>query len=218
MKIELWGDYVCPFCYMGKRHLDIALRELHLTEDVDIKFRSFQLNPEMTGYSGEGMQELLSRKYNISLGEAGKNLREVGERAERVDLNYNFEIMKPTNTLDAHRLTKYAETLGKDFALAENILKGYFEKGALISDHDQLLDLAENADLAKPKVYEVLSNPKAYKDEVMEDIAMAEKLEINSVPYFLINKEHVIPGSESVETFVITLQKILDMSSDSSVK
>lgn len=213
MKIEMWSDYVCPFSYMGKRHLDIALKELHLTEAVDMDFKSYQLNPDMPGYFGEGMKELLSRKQDVPLEEVEKNLRQVQLKAEKVDLYYNFEIMKPTNTLDAHRLTKYARTLGKDRALAEKIFNTYFEKGGLISDHDKLLALAEDAGMDKPEANEVLINPNAYKDEVMKDIAMAEELKIESVPYFLINKEHVIPGSESVETFILTLQKVLKESS-----
>lgn len=213
MKIEMWSDYVCPFCYMGKRHLDIALKELQLTEDVDIDFKSYQLNPDMPGYSGEGMKELLSRKQDISIEEVEINLREISRRAEKAGLYYNFEIIKPTNTLDAHRLTKYAKTLGKDPALAEKIFNLYFEKGGLISDHNQLLALAKNVGLSKSGANEVLINPDAYKDEVLQDIALAADHKIDSVPFFLINDKHVIPGSESVETFLLMLQKVLKESS-----
>ena len=208
MKIEMWSDYVCPFSYMGKRHLDIALQELHLTEDVDIDFKSYQLNPDMPGYSGESMKKLLSKKQDVPEDQVEKNLREVQLKAEKAKLYYNFEIMKPTNTLDAHRLTKYARTLGKHRALAEKIFNSYFEKGGLISDHDTLLELAEDAGISKSDANEVLENPQAYKEEVLKDMAMAEELKVQSVPYFLIDKKHVIPGSESVETFVMALQKI----------
>ncbi|NBG88394.1 DsbA family oxidoreductase [Isachenkonia alkalipeptolytica] len=209
MKIEMWSDYVCPFCYMGKRHLDIALQELHLTDEVDIEFKSYQLNPEIPAYSGEGMQELLSKKYNLTLEEAENNLREVQERAEKVGLYYDFEDMKPTNTLDAHRLTKYARTLGKDQALAEKIFKSYFEKGGLISDHDELLTLCKDVGIVKSQAYELLSDPNIYQEEVRRDMAQAEELKIQSVPFFRINQDYVIPGSESIETFVLMLQKII---------
>ena len=216
MKIEMWSDFVCPFCYMGIRHLDIALKELHLTGSVDVDFKSYQLNPEMPGYTGEGMKALLSRKYDISLDEAEVNLREIAQRAEKAGLYYNFDIMKPTNTLDAHRLTKYARTHGKDRLLAEKIFNAYFEKGELISDHGKLLALAEDAGLSKSGAHEVLITPDAYKDEVMQDIALAEDHNIESVPYFLINDKHVIPGSESVETFLLMLQKVLKESSETT--
>lgn len=213
MKIEMWSDYVCPFCYMGKRHLDIALEELDMTEDVEIDFKSYQLNPDIPNYSGEGVLVLLSKKYGLSLEEAENNLQEVKERAEKVGLYYDFKNMKPTNTLDAHRLTKYAKTLGKHRPFVEKVFKDYFEKGALISDHEKLLTLAENAGMEKLKANEVLLNPHAYHDEVLEDMAMAEDLKIQSVPFFLINKEHVIPGSESVETFVMILKNLIKQSS-----
>ncbi len=209
MKIEMWSDYVCPFSYLGKRHLDLALEELHLTEDVEIDFRAYELNPEMPPYAGEGMIELLSRKKNASPEEVWENLEEIRKRAERAGLYYDFESMKPTNTFDAHRLTKYAKTLGKDRLLAEKIFETYFEYGGLISDHDQLLSIAMAVGLSEDQTNEVLMDPRAYEDEVREDIAVAKELGIESVPYFLINKTHVIPGSESVETFLMTLQKVL---------
>lgn len=209
MKIEMWSDYVCPFCYMGKRHLDVALQELHLTEEVDLQFKSFLLNPDIPDYSGEGMQELLSKKYDITMEEAGNRLREVQDRAEKVGLYYNFEIMKPTNTMDAHRLTKYGATLGKSALLAEEIFRAYFERGGLISDHDQLLDLAENVGIDKAQANEVLLDPSVYQEEIHQDMTRAEELKIQSVPYFRINNEYIIPGSESIETFILMLQKIL---------
>ena len=216
MKIEMWSDYVCPFSYMGKRHLDIALKELHLTEEVSIDFRSYLLNPDMPGYTGEGMKELLSRKQDISIEEVETNLQEISQRAEKVGLYYNFEIMKPTNTLDAHRLTKYAKTLGKDRALAEKIFNTYFEKGGLISDHNQLLALAVDVGLSKSGANEILIHPDTYKDEVLQDIALAEEHKIESVPFFLINDKHIIPGSETVETFLLMLQKVVKESSQTA--
>lgn len=218
MKIEMWSDYVCPFSYMGKRHLDIALEELNLTEDVDIDFKSYQLNPDIPGYSGESMKELLSKKQDVPQDQVEKNLREVQLKAEKAELYYNFEIMKPTNTLDAHRLTKYATTIGKHRVLAEKIFNSYFEKGGLISDHDKLLELAAESGISKSDANKVLTNPDAYKDEVLKDMARAEELNVESVPYFLIDKEHVIPGSESVETFIMALQQIRKGSSETTKK
>lgn len=209
MKIEMWSDYVCPFCYMGKRHLDLALQELHLTEEVDIEFKSFELNPEMTGYSGESVRELLSRKYNITTEEAAEGLREVRDRAEKVGLYYDFEAMKPTSTFDAHRLTKYASTLGKHRTLAEKIFHAYFEKGALISDHEELLSIADDVGISKSSANEILRDSRAYKEGLQQDMAQAEALKIQSVPFFRINKEYIIPGSESVETFILMLQKVV---------
>jgi predicted DsbA family dithiol-disulfide isomerase len=209
MKIEVWFDYVCPFCYLGKRHLDIALKELHLTDNVAIEFKSYQLNPDMPPYSGKGIAEHLSEKYDISPEEAMSNLSEVQERARKVELFYDFENMKLTNSFDAHRLTQYARTLGKDHELAGNIFEVYFEKGGLISDIPTLLKIAEASGLSRNKANEVLMDPQAYKEEVERDMALAEEQEIESVPYFLINNEHVIPGSETIETFIITLQKVL---------
>ncbi len=209
MKIEVWFDYVCPFCYLGKRHLDIALKELNLTGSVDIEFKSYLLNPDIPPYSGKGIAEHLSEKYDLSPEEAMNNLTDVKERARRVELFYDFDNMKLTNTLDAHRLTRYARTLGKDHELAEKIFQLYFEKGGLISDIPSLLKTAEAAGLSRNKASEVLMNPDAYKEEVERDVALGEEHNINSVPYFLINNEHVVPGSESPETFVIMLKKAL---------
>src|SRR5690606_10121012 len=104
MKIEVWSDFVCPFCYIGKRRLEEALAQFPHKDDVEIEFKSFELDPNAPINSGKSIHESLAAKYGMSIEEAKNANKSVGQQAATVGLTFNFDEMKPTNTFDAHRL------------------------------------------------------------------------------------------------------------------
>ena len=103
MKIEVWSDYSCPFCYIGKVHLDKALAELKLTDKVEIIYKAYQLDPSAPKANRQNTNEVLSSKYGVSLDEAKAMTQRVTDKAASIGLVYNYDIVKATNTLDAHR-------------------------------------------------------------------------------------------------------------------
>ncbi|WP_010677847.1 DsbA family oxidoreductase [Bacillus timonensis] len=208
MKIEVWSDFVCPFCYIGKRRLEEALEQFPNRDQVEVEFKSFELDPNAKLYSGQSIHELLASKYGTSVAQAQQMNENVGQQAEGVGLKYDFEKMKHTNTFDAHRLAKYAATIGKEKELTELLLHSYFEEGKLISDHDVLADLAESVGIARGEVLDVLRDEKKFANEVRIDEAIAQQIGVTGVPFFVINQKYSISGAQPTSTFLGALQQV----------
>lgn len=206
MKIEIWSDYSCPFCYIGKTHLDKALKELKLTDDVNVVVRAFQLDPLAPKETSETTAAMLALKYGVTLQHATKMVDDVAAKAKRSGITMKYEKVKPTNTFDAHRVMKAAKDKGQKEALMKALFKGYFEDGLNLSDHDVLENIAKNCGLDVVEVKYVLKND-SHRDEVESDLQYAKKLGIRGVPYFLIDSKTIINGAQSVETFIETIRK-----------
>ncbi|WP_342399739.1 DsbA family oxidoreductase [Weizmannia sp. FSL W8-0676] len=208
MKIEVWSDFVCPFCYIGKRRLEMALAQFPHRNQVEVEFKAFELDPAAEKGIGKNIHEAIAEKYGISMEEAKKANRGIGEQAASVGLHYDFDNMKPTNTLDAHRLEKFAATEGKGAELAEKLFHAYFTEGAYIGDHETLAAIAESAGLSREKALEVLRDPNAYLNDVRVDEAIAQQYGITGVPFFILNQKYAISGAQPLETFTSALQKV----------
>ncbi len=206
MKIEIWSDYSCPFCYIGKTHLEKALKELKLTDDVNVVVRAFQLDPLAPKETSETTAAMLSLKYGVTLQHATKMVEDVATKAKRSGITMNYGKVKPTNTFDAHRVMKAAKDKGQKEALMKALFKGYFEDGLNLSDPDVLENIAKSCGMDVVEVKYVLKND-SHRDEVESDLQYAKKLGIRGVPYFLIDSKTVINGAQSVETFVETIRK-----------
>lgn len=207
MKIEIWSDYVCPFCYIGKRRLEQALDLFDHREKVEVVFRSFQLNPTSPTYTNKDIHTVLAEKFGVSYDQAKKMNEQVGRQAEEVGLKYHFDTMKPTNTLDAHRLSHYAKSLGKDKELTERLLKAYFTDSLHIGDHETLASIAEEIGLDRTEVKQLLESDQ-YKKEVDADQQEASRLGITGVPFFVFNEKYAVQGAQPTEVFSEVLQKV----------
>ncbi|THE12719.1 DsbA family oxidoreductase [Bacillus timonensis] len=208
MKIEVWSDFVCPFCYVGKRRLEQALEQFPHREQVEVEFKSFELDPNAKPYSGQSIHELLASKYGTSVEQAKQMNENVGEQAAGVGLNYNFDTMKHTNTFDAHRLAKFAATEGKEKEMTEILLHSYFEEGKLISDHEVLADLAESVGLDRQATLDVLKDEKKFANDVRIDESLAQQIGVTGVPFFVINQKYAISGAQPTSTFLGALQQV----------
>ncbi|MCM3729435.1 DsbA family oxidoreductase [Neobacillus cucumis] len=208
MKIEVWSDYVCPFCYIGKRRLELALEQFPHKEQVEVEFKAFELDPNSPMYNGESIHEVLANKYRMSVEQAKQANQNVGNQAATVGLTYNFDGMKPTNTFDAHRLAKFAKTKGKAAVVSEKLLQAYFTEAKHIGDFDTLADIAEASGLNRQEVLNVLHDKTAFANEVRADEAIAQQYQIGGVPYFIINSKYAISGAQPLETFKGALQKV----------
>jgi len=204
MKIEVWSDYSCPFCYIGKVHLDKALAELKLTDKVEIIYKAYQLDPSAPKANRQNTNEVLSSKYGVSLDEAKAMTQRVTDKAASIGLVYNYDIVKATNTLDAHRLMKMCDPTEAK-ALNAALYDAYFTQGKNLADFDYLKELGTKFGMNKDEIKAMLYSDKL-KDMVLSDISEAKTLNIRGVPYFRINKKHVIPGAQPIETFVETLR------------
>lgn len=207
MKIEVWSDFVCPFCYIGKRELEIALRSYERRDEVEVVFKSFELSPNANVKYEGNIHEIIASKYGISVAQATASNNRIVERAKSIGLNYNFDAIKPVNTFDAHRLVHYANTMGQMNALSELIFKAYFVESQDLSNHDVLAELASQVGLHKETVLQVLASDQ-FAEAVREDERVARERNISSVPHFIMDGQYVVSGAQSSEVFLNALRAL----------
>ncbi|MDD9150121.1 MULTISPECIES: DsbA family oxidoreductase [unclassified Sporolactobacillus] len=206
MKIEVWSDFVCPFCYIGKHRLENALAQFPHKDQTNIEWRSFELDPNAPVYSGLRIEDILAKKYGISIEQAKQANQGVAAQAAELGLLFDFEKMKPTNSFDAHRLAKYAKTQNRDAVLSEKLFKAHFTEGRDIGDRKTLSALAESAGLDRTEAEKVLQDQKAFADDVRKDEALARQYGITGVPFFLFNSKYAVSGAQPPETFRSALE------------
>lgn len=207
MKIEVWSDFVCPFCYIGKRELEIALRSYERRDDVEVVFKSFELSPNANVKYEGNIHEIIASKYGISVAQATASNNRIVERAKSIGLNYNFDAIKPVNTFDAHRLVHFANTMGQMNAMSELIFKAYFVESQDLSNHDVLAELASQVGLHKETVLQVLASDQ-FAEAVREDERVARERNISSVPHFIMDGQYVVSGAQSSEVFLNALRAL----------
>ncbi|MFC4410494.1 DsbA family protein [Chungangia koreensis] len=209
MKIEVWSDYVCPFCYIGKRLLEQSLEQTGYKEQVDITFKAYELDPDAPKVSTESTAEMVARKYGTTVEAAKQMSQQIGDRAKEVGLHYNFDKMKPANTFDAHRLAKFAEKKGKEAELSELLLHSYFIEGKEIGRHEVLLELAQTVGLERAEAEKVLESDQ-YSEDVRADINEAMQIGVKGVPFFVLNNKYAISGAQPAEVFQDALRQVAE--------
>lgn len=207
MKIEVWSDYVCPFCYIGKRRLEQALEQFDHANEVEVEFKSFELDPNFPKDTDKNIHQLIASKYGITEEQARNNSVSLTQQAAAVGLDFRFDTSVPTNTFDAHRLTKFAQTKGKAAELTELLLKAHFTDSKHVGDEATLLDLGESVGLDRNEAAEVLKG-EAYAKEVRIDEAEAREIGVQGVPFFVINRKYAISGAQPPEVFRDALEKV----------
>jgi predicted DsbA family dithiol-disulfide isomerase len=207
MKIEVWSDFVCPFCYIGKRRLEEALAQFPHRDRVEVVFKSFELDPNASKGTTLSVHEHLARKYGTTIEQAKKMSENVAEQAATVGLDFKFEKMIHTNTFDAHRLAKFAESKGKDAELTERLLNAYFIDCKHIGDHETLKELAVEVGLDAEEAEDILKGTD-YEKDVRADEAEARQIGVQGVPFFVLNGKYAISGAQPAEVFKSALQQV----------
>lgn len=205
MRIDVWSDVICPWCYLGVRRLGLALDRLGWGDDIEVHLRAFQLDPSASREPGD-LRQALERKYGPGAFDSmTTRLTRLGE-AEGLD--YRFDLALRVNTLDAHRLLAWADEQGTtaQATLAQRLFLGYFTEGENVADHATLARLAGEAGLDVAAASEVLAGD-AYAAEVRKDIDEARDRDIHGVPNFVIEDRFAIPGAQDVDTMVALLQR-----------
>lgn len=207
MKVQIWSDYVCPFCYIGKRKFENALASFEHKDQVEIVYKSFELDPNAPLDASKDMYETLAGKYGMSIERAKEMTRGVAQQAKEVGLDYDFDKMKRTNTRDAHRLTHYAAEQGKMGEMTERLLKAYFIESKHIGEHQTLIDLAEEAGLDRAEAERIL-NAEDYNSNVERDINEASQIGVTGVPFFVFGGKYAVSGAQPAEVFAEVLDKV----------
>jgi len=206
MQIEIWSDVVCPWCYIGKRRLERALGEFEHADEVEVTWRSFQLNPDAPATAVPTL-DYLAQRFGP---QAQAMTARVAEMGKGEGLTLDFASSLTVNTLEAHRMLHLAADLGIGDAAKERLLRAHFTEGANLSDHETLTKLmteagALQASTVEARVREVLAGTE-YADAVQADIDMARRLGANGVPFFVIDRKYGISGAQAAETFLHALR------------
>ncbi|TGB01672.1 DsbA family oxidoreductase [Halobacillus salinus] len=209
MKIEVWSDFVCPFCYIGKARLENALEAFPQKDQVELVFKSFELDPQAEKNTGQNIHEKLAAKYGRSLEEARGMTANMTEQAKMEGLDFRFDDMVPTNTFDAHRIAKLAESKGIGLTVAQRFFQAVFTDGEDVGDHDTLIRLATEAGLDESNVKETLESD-AFTEQVRSEQGEAYQIGVQGVPFFVINRKYAISGAQPKETFTQALEKAFE--------
>jgi predicted DsbA family dithiol-disulfide isomerase len=207
LRIDIWSDIACPWCYVGKRRLEKALADFPQRENVHIVWRAFELNPSAQRESSEGTySERLAKKYGTSTRDAESMISRMTDTAKAEGLNFDFEVIRSGNTFDAHRLLQLALTQDLQNALKERLLRAYFSEGEAIGDSETLLRLAVDTGMEAEKVRGVLESH-AFSKEVREDEAEAQELGIRGVPFFVLAERYAVSGAQPAEVLLQALEQ-----------
>ena len=208
MTIEIWSDYACPFCYIGEAHLSKALRELD-DKNIAVEFKSFELDPSADVKVVSSTAERFAEKYAMSLTAATERIEEISRMGRDAGLDFKYLTTRYTNTFDAHRLTKFAQSKGRD-EIVIKLFDAYFTKNLELANFAVLKKIAAECGLDGREVDDML-NSDLYAEDVRSDELTAAKLGIHAVPYFVIGNKYGLSGAQPVE---ILKQAITDALTD----
>ncbi|MEY8561104.1 DsbA family oxidoreductase [Jeotgalicoccus halotolerans] len=207
MKITIWSDFVCPFCFIGQANLDNALKTFAHKDEVEIEYKSFQLMPDAEYTPGETYAETFAKMKGIPEERAKGMFSQVIETGEKAGVEINYDIAKLTNTFDAHRVFQYAKEQGKGTDFFKALYDAHFTNGEVLNDEETLVRLSESVGLDGDTVRGII-NSDQYKQDVNVDISQASQLGVQGVPFFLVNDKYSISGAQPVELFEEALEKI----------
>jgi len=206
MKIEIWSDIMCPFCYIGKRQLETALQQFP-DNDFEIEWKSFQLDPTITPEPEKDVYTYLAERKGMTVEQSKEMHKGVAERAKSVGLEYNFDKAVISNSLEAHRIIQLGKTKKLGDEIEEIFFKAYFTDGRDLNDGPTLIELAEKAGLDKNDVLKVLKSDNLYLKEVEHDIEEAQQIGVQGVPFFVFDRKYAVSGAQPVEAFVQTIKE-----------
>jgi len=204
MKVDIWSDVQCPWCFIGKRKFEAAVAEFG--DPVEVEYHSYLLNPEADVEFEGTSAEYLSLKLGLPAERVASMHDRVGAIASSVGLNYNFDTQIQTNTTKAHELLHLAKKLGKQVELKERLMAAHFEDGIHVGRLDVLADLAASVGIDRQVALESLESGE-FADAVSADIAQASAYGITGVPFFVIDGKFGLSGAQESSTFLEVLEK-----------
>ncbi len=207
MKVEIWSDVMCPFCYIGKRKFENALEQFAHKEDVEVVWKSFQLDPNLKTDPKATVTQRLMDKKGWSMEYAKEMNEHVTKIAKAVGLTYNLNEAVVANSFDAHRFSHLAKKHNLQDAAEERLFSAYFTEGKNTADKNTIIQLGIDIGLDSVEVKQMIESDEFAK-EVQNDLQEAEQVGVSGVPFFLINEKYTISGAEESSTFLQALNTI----------
>ena len=206
MKIEIWSDVMCPFCYIGKRNFETALAQFPDKEHIKVVWKSFQLDPTIPEVANETQEEYLVKRKGMSVEQVKGMLENVTQSAKQVGLDYHLDKSVVVNSQKAHQLIQFAKTKGLDDEAEERLFKAFFTEGKSIADIETLTQLGKEIGLDETELQTAFTDDK-YAYLVKQDIQEAQQIGVRGVPFFVIDRKYAISGAQPAEAFLQNLEK-----------
>lgn len=206
MKVEIWSDVMCPFCFIGKRKFEQALNTLTFSDKIEVEWKSFQLNPYLKVTPGIDIYDFLAAEKGQTRDWSISAHQQVAKMGEEAGVFFQFDKTIPANTFQAHRLIQLAKTIGKGSEAEERMFQAFFVHGENIDDVEFLTQAGRELGLNDEQLA-LISDTNAFSDEVERDMYEARQINVRGVPYFVFNDRYAVSGAQEVETFIGVLEK-----------
>jgi len=212
MNVEIWSDVMCPFCYIGKKHFEAALAQLDFKDQINVTWKSFQLDPTLpTAGTDTSTAEYLEKRKGLPRAQIDAMLAHLKQSGAQAGITFNQDKAIPANTFRAHRLIHFAQQQGKGNEMEEALFQAHFTDGKNVGDPEVLAALAESIGLDKKEVLDFLQTGAA-TEAVNKDIQEAQQLGISGVPFFVLDRKYAVSGAQPVESFVAALTQTYEES------
>lgn len=206
MKIEIWSDVMCPFCYIGKRNLEQALAQFADSDKLEIVWKSYQLDDTVPETATESYEAYLVKRKGLSATQVQGMLQNVTKMAREAGLNYDFDKAVIVNSRKAHQLIQFAKTRKLGDEMEERLFLAYFTEGKNIADTDTLTQLGVEIGLDANELQTAFTNEQ-FVYMMTQDIQEARQIGVNGVPFFLFNHKYAISGAQPPQAFLETIRK-----------
>ena len=207
LKVEVWSDIMCPFCYIGKRNYEMALAQFEYADQVEIIWKSFQLDPSLPETTSENVYEYLANRKGLGLEQVKQLHENVTNTARTVGLEYNFDKTQISNSFKAHQLIQLAKSKNLGDEAEEVLFYAYFTEGKNLSNTSVLVELGQKIGLNSSEIISALED-KRFEKNVIKDIEEAQQIGVKGVPFFVFDGKYAISGAQPIDTFLNTLVQV----------
>lgn len=205
MKIEIWSDVMCPFCYIGKRNFETALSQFSNKKYIEVEWKSYQLDPSIPEIPTESYKDYLIKNKGMSAEQVTSMLDNVTESAKQVGLEYNFDKAVMVNSLKAHKFIQFAKTKGLGDQAEERLFLAFFTEGKNIADLETLIQLGKEIDLDETELQPAFTDDQ-YAYFVKQDIQEAQNVGVRGVPFFVMDRKFAVSGAQPTNIFLENLE------------
>lgn len=209
MKVEIWSDVMCPFCYIGKNNFEKALEKLPFKDEIEVEWKSFQLDPTLNPDETKTTFEYFKEKKGVPEAQAKQMVEQVSQMGNTAGIRFNFEKAIITNTFSAHKILHLAKKYKKANEMEEALFIAHFIEGKNVGGINTLVEIAGSLGIDTDEARKVLTSEE-FDDEVKQDFSEAKSHGISGVPFFILNGKYAVSGAQPTEFFAGALQQTYD--------
>jgi predicted DsbA family dithiol-disulfide isomerase len=210
VRIDVWSDLVCPFCHLGRRHLELALEEFEHADEIGVVWHSFELDRGALPVDDAPPLERLAERYGTTVDQVRAQHELMAQDAASVGLDFQWERLVGGSSYDAHRLLHLARSLGREREVTDRVMRAWYSEGEALGDRDTLVRLATEAGIDEDAVLDLLGSDQ-FGIDVRTDEALAAQIGVTSVPTFVLDQKYGVTGAQPVEVMLQAIRQVWDL-------